>query len=187
MKKISLFLFALLTLVFTSCLEEQVALQLEQESEFELPDNPVDLNRTDANELVGAKFGMADITLTDGLRTTNFSMMGCELSVQEAGSPGEPAFSRIDEAGSTFGFGNTIQPDALDAEQNTISFSSLDNAPSNGDWSWFLETSVFPIVADAPLKVSRLGDNLVIECSDCPMEYEGRTYTDRKVVLSLVN
>lgn len=187
MKKFPLFLLALLALAFTSCLEEEVAIERETSSELELPDNPVDLSRTDAAELVGLKFGMADITLTNASNSTNFSMMGCELSVLEAGTTSSPAMSRIDEAGSTFAFGNTIQADALDASQNTIKFAKLSSAPSSGEWSFFLEQSVFPIVADAPLKVSRVGEDLVISCTNCPMVHEGRTYTDRQVILSVVD
>ena len=187
MKKLPVILLALLALAFTSCLEEEVLIERPVSSEFELPDNPVDLSRTDAAELVGEKFGMANITLSNATNSTNFSMIGCELSVLEAGEPNDPAISRIDEAGSTFAFGNVIEVDPLDSDQNTITFSKLSTAPTSGEWSWFLETSVFPIVADAPLKVSRVGDNLVISCTECPMQYEGRTYTDREVILSLAN
>lgn len=188
MKRFSTLLLAVLALAFTSCLEESVLIQNESNSEFELPENPVDLSRTDAAELVGEKFGMADITLSNnGEEGQNFSMMGCELSVLAAGSVDEPAESRIDEAGSTFAFGNTIQADARDPEHNTITFSKVAAISNNDDWSWFLETSVFPIVADAPLKVSRSGDNLVVSCTNCPMDYEGETYNNRKIVLSLVD
>lgn len=185
MKKLPLLLVAILALAFTSCVEEDVSIQ--RDTEFELPENPIDLSRADANILVGEKFGMADITLSTGSDQVNFSMMGCELSVLEAGSASAPAASRIDEAGSTFAFGNTIVADPLSADHNLITFSKLSSTTNNGDWSWFLENSVFPIVGDAPLKVSRIGDDVMISCTDCPMEYEGRTYVNRRVVLSLVD
>lgn len=183
MKKFPIILLALLALAFTSCLEEEAI----TERNLELPENPLDLNRVDASNLVGEKFGMARITLVNENLVNEFSMEACELSVLAAGSVNEPAPSLLEEAGSSLSFVNTIQADALDPTQNTITFSRLSGNTSSGDFAFFLESSVLPIVADAPLKVSREGDNMIIECFNCPFQYEGRTYTDRQVILSLVD
>jgi len=122
MNKLSLFLFAALALTFTSCVEENILVERDLSSELELPDNPVDLTRTDANELVGAKFGMAQISLTSDTRSTEFSMIGCELSVLEAGSEGAPAISRIDESALLLALAIRFKPTPLMQSKTPLLF-----------------------------------------------------------------
>lgn len=188
MKPIYLLSLLFLSLGFTACLVEENNLG-GNDFDFELPNDPIDLNnlqRIDAAEIQGVQYGMATIEYsTNAGERTSFSMTSCLLSVIETQCDAE-CVARIEESGEALDFGNDIQIDPLDNDQNTISFAKFaDNTSVPGSFtSEWLEAEVFPIVGgDYPFQVFKDGNNVVLSCTDCPVERNGITYDNRRLIL----
>lgn len=183
-----LLLLPLLTL--TSCLEET---EPANQVPFSLPVNPVEMtnaSRISAVELQDAQFSMATIILTNAAgEDMQFEMPSCLLSVLEASCVDNPECpAEIEEAGATYTFGNSIQPDATDPELNTILFSKLtDPVSQGGEFEVWIEENVYPLIADYPLEVERgnTNNNLVrLSCQDCPIDYAGQQFVKREIIMT---
>lgn len=195
MKTAYLLTLLALALSFTACLEEESDIVIERE--FALPENPVqqpstaNLERVDASQIEGANYGMAQIEYRNAAgQTASLSMPGCILSVlqTECAANDAECLATIEEAGSTLSFGNDVTLDQNDDSQNTISFRLIDElVPSPGTMAadWLL-ADVYPIIGgEYPFAVYRDGNRLVLSCSDCPVEYQGSTFTERTIRLRL--
>ncbi|PHI18351.1 hypothetical protein CEQ90_18415 [Lewinellaceae bacterium SD302] len=195
MKTIYLFTFLALALSFTACLEEESDIVIERE--FELPEQPGqqpitdNLERVDATQLQGAGYGMGYIEYRNAAgQMASQSMPGCVLSVlqTECETNDAECLAMIEEAGQSLSFGNDVSLDQNDNAQNTISFRLIDElTPTAGTMAadWLL-TNVYPIIGgEYPFAVYRNGSELVLQCSDCPVEYLGNTFTERTIRLQL--
>lgn len=184
MKLFKLLSICALAVFFTSCLEENIV--IEDGGFIEFPDNPVNLNRIDANEMAGLKFSMARIELNGKDQERTLFMPSCELSIlgatNEAG-----ANSWIDESDFSYSFTNDIQPDARNAEDNTISFAKDESIANDRDMSGFLENNVFSLIGgNYPLEVSRVNNQIILTCENCPITYEEVDFNSRKIRLTII-
>lgn len=187
------FLFVL-ALFMTACVDDTSSSTFRTDDGLELPSvESTPLARIDANNIKDLKFGMARIELSQANdNSTDFttSMPSCYLTVTERNWRGND-LAYIEESGDTYSLGNTVQPDALDATQNTISFAKFADHPSNDEFNRWLETGVFPFIGgDYPFTVSSEGNEIILECSDCPMESPwsgGTTYNHRVIRLEVAN
>ncbi len=184
MKNSLLFSLLVLSLLFTSCLEEESSLSSPAAS------SPLaNSSRTIVSPaaMVGLQFSMAEINL-EATSGSDFhtTMPACLLTVEET-NLNTASSARIDEDNSTLFIRNTVSPAARNTANtgNTevISFS-LDNEASNrGFLADFLRREVFVHLKEADWTVSQEGRNFYLNCSNCPVEYNGRTYINREIRL----
>lgn len=178
MKNILLFSFFVLVFLFSSCLEEESSL-----SSPALSSNITNNSRTvvSPSAMVGLQFSMAEINLeANNGQDFSTSMSACYLTVENTHCD-ESCAARLDEDNSRLFLRNSVSATATDTE--VISFSLDNETPSNGFLTDFLLREVFVHLKDANWTVSQEGRNFYLNCSNCPLEYNGSTYVNREIRL----
>lgn len=178
-----LLLLAISVLAF-SCIEESNVVTTNSPA-FN-PNNPTYTNQrqvVNASELVGAQFGMAEISLQGGpgVRERQFSMPSCYLSVFEAVCDNN-CISQIDENDSFFRFNNEYVT-REGSSQQLIKFNAMSGETGTGAFANFLRNEVFPVLDEGEFTVERDDQYFYLSCTDCPLEYNSATYQDRFITL----
>lgn len=178
MKNSLLFSLLVLSLLFTSCLEEESSLSAPSASSPLANSSRTIVSPT---AMVGLQFSMAEINL-EAASGSDFhtTMPACLLTVEET-SLNAASTARIDEDNSTLFLRNTVSANARNTE--FISFSLDNEASSRGFLADFLRREVFVHLQEANWTVSQEGRNFYLNCSNCPVEYNGRTYINREIRL----
>lgn len=178
MKNYLLFALLVVALSFTSCLEEESSLSSPS---FTSPLANSSRTVVSPSAMVGLQFSMAEINLeASSGRDFNTSMSACYLTVEDTNC-NEACAARIDEDGSRLLLRNSVSTTAANTE--VISFALDNEARSTGFLTDFLEREVFVHLKEAAWTVSQEGRNFYLNCSNCPVEYNGITYVNREIQL----